>query len=72
MIIYLNNILILTWMLEKHYQAIHSVIEVLTKYKLFLYPKKYKFDKWQIKYLDLAILEDWVEMNLIKVAEVWD
>ena len=33
-------------------------MEVLTKYKLFLYPKKYEFDRQQIEYLGLVILED--------------
>jgi len=45
MIVYLNNIVIFTKTSEEHYQAICRVIKVLAEYKLFLYPKKYKFDK---------------------------
>ena len=44
MIVYLNNILIFTQTLEEHYKTVCRVIEVLNKYKLFLYPKKCKFD----------------------------
>jgi len=45
MVVYLDNILIFTQTLEKHYRAICTIIEVLAKYKLFLYSKKYEFDK---------------------------
>jgi len=50
--------------------VICRVIKVPAKYKLFLYSKKYEFDKLQIKYLDWVILEDQVEINFVKVAEV--
>jgi len=42
-------------MLEKHYKVIHRVLEVLAEHKLFLYLKKYKFDRSHIKYLGLVI-----------------
>ena len=45
MIVYLDNIVFFTKTSEEHYQAICRVIKVLAKHKLFLYPKKYKFDK---------------------------
>ena len=45
MIVYLDNILIFTKTLEEHYQAVCRVIKVLAEHKLFLYPKKYEFDK---------------------------
>ena len=32
MIVYLNNILIFTWILEDHYKAVCKVLEVLTKH----------------------------------------
>ena len=50
MIVYLNNILIFTWTLEEHHRAVCRRIEVLAKHKLFLYSKKCKFNKQQIKY----------------------
>ena len=45
MIVYLNNILIFTWTLEKHHKAVWSVLEILTKHKLFLCSEKCEFDK---------------------------
>ena len=45
MIVYLDNIVFFTKTSEEHYQAIYRVIKVLAEHKLFLYPKKYKFDK---------------------------
>ena len=53
MIVYLNNILIFTWTLEKYYKVVCRVLEVLAKYKLFLFFKKYEFDKLYIEYLGL-------------------
>ena len=55
MIIYLNNILIFTQILKDHYKVVCKVLKVLTEYKLYLCPKKYKFDKQKIEYLRLAI-----------------
>jgi len=72
MIVYLNNILIFAWTLEEHHRAVYRVIEVLAKHKLSLYSEKYKFDKQQIKYLDLVILEDQVKIDSIKIARVWN
>ena len=45
-------------------------MKVLAKYKLFLHSKKCEFDKQQIKYLSLVILEDQVKINPMKVAKV--
>ena len=47
-------------------------MKVLAKYKLFLYPKKYEFNKQQIKYLALVISEDQVKINPVKIAGVQD
>ena len=44
-IVYLNNIQIFTQMLEEHHKVVFRILEVLAKYKLFLYPKKCKFNK---------------------------
>ena len=46
------------------------ILEVLAKYKLFLCPKKYKFNKLYIEYLDLVISGNQVKMDSIKVASV--
>lgn len=72
MIVYLDDILIFIWILEKYYRTIYRIIEVLAKHKLFLHSKKCEFDKQQIKYLGLVILKDQVKINSIKVARVHD
>jgi len=45
MIVYLDDILIFIWILEKYYRTIYRIIEVLAKHKLFLHSKKCEFDK---------------------------
>ena len=72
MIVYLDDILIFTQILEDYQKTICKVFKVLARHMLFLYSKKYKFDKQQIKYLGLVILEDQVTMDFIKVARVCD
>jgi len=52
-IVYLNNVLIFTSTLEEHYKTVCKVLEVLAKHKLFLFFKKYEFDKLYIEYLVL-------------------
>jgi len=49
MIVYLDNILIFTQILETHQKAMYKVLKVLAKDKLFLCPEKCKFNKRQIK-----------------------
>ena len=44
-IVYLDDILIFTQTLEEYYKAVQRVLKILTKHKLFLYLKKYEFDK---------------------------
>ena len=44
-IVYLNNIFIFTQTLEDNCKTLYKVLEVLAKYKLFLYSKKYEFNK---------------------------
>ena len=45
MIVYLDNILIFTQTLEDYQKTMCKIFKVLAKHKLFLYFKKYKFDK---------------------------
>jgi len=65
-IVYLDDILISTWMLEEHYRVVYRVLEVLAEPKLFFHPEKCEFDKLCIEYLGLVISEDQVEMDFIK------
>jgi len=69
-VIYLNNILIFTRTVEEHTRAVQRVLEILVEHKLFLYLKKCKFQKEQIKYLDLVILENEISIDPVKVARV--
>ena len=70
MIVYLDNILILTWILKDHYKVVCRILKVLAEHKLFLHPKKCKFNKPHIEYLYLVISEDQVEMDPVKVTRV--
>ena len=51
----MNNILIFTQTMKDYQKAVHKVLEVLVRHKLFLCPEKYKFDKKQVEYLGLVI-----------------
>ena len=44
-VVYLNNILIFTRSIKEYTQAVWKVLEILAKYKLFLHPEKYEFQK---------------------------
>jgi len=69
-IVYLNNILI--FILEEYYKTVCRVIEILAKYKLFIYPEKYEFKKLCIEYLGLFILKNQVKIYSVKIAGVYD
>ena len=58
MVVYLDDILIFTRTVEEHTIAIRRVLEVLAQNKLSLRPKKYEFQKTQIKYLGLVVSEN--------------
>ena len=49
---------------------VHRVLEILAKHKLFLYFEKCELNKLHIKYLDVVISENKVEIDSMKVAEV--
>jgi len=70
MVMYLDNILIFTRIVEEHVWTVQRVLEILTKHKLFLYPKKCEFQKTRIEYLDLIISENKVFMDPVKVVRV--
>ena len=40
MIVYLDDILIFTWTLEKYHRVVYRVLEVLIKHNLFLCSKR--------------------------------
>ena len=45
MMVYLDDILIFTQILEEYHKVVYRVLEILAKHKLFLGPEKYKFDR---------------------------
>ena len=69
-VVYLDNILIFTRIVEEHAWAVWKVLEILAKHKLFLHPEKCKFQKTRIEYLGLIISENKMSMNPIKVSGV--
>ena len=68
--VYLDDILIFTRIVEKHVQAIQRVLEILAEYKLFLHLEKCKFQIIQIEYLGLVISKNEISIDLIKIAKV--
>jgi len=55
MVMYLDNIFIFIQTLEEYHRVIYKAMKVLAEHKLFLCLEKYKFNKQQIKYLNLVI-----------------
>ena len=45
-------------MLKEYYKVVYQVLEILAEHKLFLYPKKYEFDREHIEYLNVVISEN--------------
>ncbi len=70
--VYLDNILIFTEILEEHQKVTWQVIELLEKNKLYLQADKCKFEKTTIKYLGVIILHNSVAMDPVKVAGIRD
>jgi len=69
-VVYLDDILIFTKMEKEHEQAVQRVLKILAEHKLFLRPEKCEFHWSQIKYLELVISENKVEIDPVKVARV--
>jgi len=69
-VVYLDDILIFMKTKEEHKRAVQRVLEILAEHKLFLCLEKCEFHQSQIEYLGLVILENKVEMDLVKVARV--
>jgi hypothetical protein len=51
--VYLDNILIFTNMFEEHHQITGLVLDHMHEHKLYLWPKKYKFEKTSVVVTDL-------------------
>ena len=78
--IYLNDILIYTNNMSKHYQYIKKVLKRLCKAGLYAKVEKYKFHSKSVKYLEyilslssltmsdnkVKIIQDWLEPKKVK------
>lgn len=69
-IVYMDDILVLTATLEKHREVVEKVLEILRTQKLYLKPEKCEFEKSQIEYLGLIISPGQVAMDPVKVEGV--
>jgi hypothetical protein len=72
MYFYLNNILIFTNLMEEHHRITCLVLDRMHKHKLYLQPKKCKFEQTRIEYLSVIISHNKVEMDPVKIAGVAD
>src|SRR5258707_2034781 len=69
-ICYMDDILIYSHTLSKHWQIICQVLATLQEQRLFLKPEKCKFEQKQVEYLGLVILKDDIAMDPMKVCRV--
>ena len=69
-ICYMDDILVYSPTLSKHWQIVHQVLATLRKRRLFLKPEKCKFDQKEVEYLRLVISKDHVAMDPTKVRGV--
>jgi len=61
--IYMNNILIFTWTMEKHWDIVKRVLQILANNKLSLHQTK-------IEYLGVILLQDSIETDPTKTKGV--
>src|SRR6266496_2780726 len=72
-IVYLDDILIFSKIEEEHYQHLELIIKHLQHVKLYTNPKKYKFFKTKLKYLDFLVNKKSLHMNSshVKIISEW-
>ena len=70
--IYMDDILIYTWMIEHHWAVVTQVLDVLRRHWLYLKAEKCSFECSTIEYPGLVLSEGRIEMDPIKIAGVWD
>ena len=69
-VIYMDDILILSSTLDELDKLMHSVLQHLEEYNLYLKPKKCTFGKQEIEYLGLVIAEGKIAMNPAKLQGI--
>jgi hypothetical protein len=68
--VYLDDILIFTSNLEEHHCITCKVLKHLQEHDLYLQPEKCEFEKTEVEYLSLIILEGRIHMDPAKVKAV--
>jgi len=69
-IIYMDNILIFTQMMNEHKSIVKQILQILANNKLSLHLKKCKFHQTKIEYLGVILLQDSVETDPTKTKRV--
>src|SRR4051794_1220699 len=69
-IVYIDDIMIFTVMIEEHRRIVQEVLQVLKDNQLFLKAKKCTFEALEVEYLGLLVSEGLVHMDLVKVQGV--
>jgi len=69
-VIYMDDILIFTQMMDKHRSIVKQVLQILADNKLSLHPKKCKFHQMKIEYLGVILSQDSIKTDPTKTKEV--
>jgi len=69
-VIYMDDILIFTQIIEEHRSVVRQVLQTLANNKLSLHPKKCKFHQTKIEYLGVILSQDSIEANPTKIKGV--
>ena len=69
-IIYMDNILIFTQMMNEHKSIVKQILQILANNKLSLHLKKCKFHQTKIEYLGVILLQNSVETDPTKTKRV--
>ena len=69
-VIYIDDILIFTQMMDKHRSIVKQVLQILADNELSLHPKKCKFHQMKIEYLGVILSQDSIETDLTKMKGV--
>ena len=69
-IIYMDDILIFTQMMDKHKSIVKQILQILANNKLSLHLKKCKFHQTKIEYLRVILLQDSIETDPTKTKGI--
>jgi hypothetical protein len=72
LIIYMDNILIFSKMLEEHQLQTRQILETIQKEKLFLKPEKCTFSAQKVEYLSMIIKPSHIKMDPAKLDGIKD